>query len=45
MRWAGGWGNWVTGTEEGTRWDEHWVLNCMLANRTSIKTKQSLIEK
>ena len=28
---GGGWGNWVMGTEEGTRWDEHWVLYYMLA--------------
>ena len=30
--WAGGWGNWVTDTEEGTGWDEHWMLYYMLAN-------------
>ena len=36
-RWAGGWGDWVTGTEGGTWWNEHWVLYCMLANRTPIK--------
>jgi len=22
----GGWGNWVMGTEEGTGYDEHWVI-------------------
>ena len=22
-----GWGKWVTGIEEGTCWDEHWVLH------------------
>ena len=31
-RWAGGWDDWVTGTEGGTWWDEHWVLCYMLAN-------------
>ena len=30
---------WVTGTEGGTWWDEHWVLFCMLANWTRIKNK------
>ena len=25
-QWGGGEGKWVIGTEEGTRWDEHWVL-------------------
>ena len=34
-----GWGEWVTGTEGGTGRDEHWVLFCMLANRTLIKSK------
>ena len=29
---AGGGGEWVTGTEEGTFRDEHWVLFSMLAN-------------
>ena len=36
---AVGGGEWVTGTEGGTRRDEHWVLFCMLANRTLIKSK------
>ena len=27
-----GMGDWVTGTEEGTSWDERWVLCYMLAN-------------
>ena len=27
-----GWGDWVTDTEGGICWDEHWVLFCMLAN-------------
>ena len=31
-RLAGGWGDWVRGTEVGTWWDEHWVLCYMLAN-------------
>ena len=30
--WAGGWGDWVMGTEGGTWRDEHWVLWYMLAN-------------
>ena len=21
-----GWGNWLMGINEGTQWDEHWVL-------------------
>ena len=25
--------DWVTGTEGGTWWDEHWVLKDMLANQ------------
>ena len=37
-RWVGEWGNWVTGTEGGTWWDEPWVLYSMLANWTSVKT-------
>ena len=38
----GGWGDWVTGTEGGTWWDEHWVLYyCMLANQISIKKKKN----
>ena len=36
---AVGGGEWVTGTEGGPRRDEHWVLFCMLANRTLIKNK------
>ena len=36
---AVGGGEWVTGTEGGTRRDEHRVLFCMLANRTLIKSK------
>ena len=28
----GVWGEWVTGTKEGTRWDEQWVLFYVLAN-------------
>ena len=31
--------SWVTGTEEGTWWDEHWELFYMLANWTLIKNK------
>ena len=27
MEGLGGWGKWVMGIEEGTCWDEHWVLN------------------
>ena len=23
---VGGWGGWVMGIEEGTCWDEHWML-------------------
>ena len=38
--WAGEWGNWVTRTEEGTWWDEHWVSYHMLANRTSLKKRK-----
>ena len=34
---GGGWGDWVTDTEEDTWWDEHWVLCFMLANWTPIK--------
>ena len=33
---GGGRGDWVTGTERGTAWDD-WVLHYMLANRTPIK--------
>ena len=29
---AGGWGDWVTGTEEGMWSDKHWVLYYMLAH-------------
>ena len=41
---AVGGGERVTGTEGGTRRDEHWVLFCMLANRTLIKS-QFIIKK
>ena len=39
-----GGGEWVMGTEGGTRRDEHWVFFCMLANRTLIKS-QFIIKK
>ena len=41
---AVGGGEWMTGTEGSTRRDEHWVLFCMLANRTLIKS-QFIIKK
>ena len=37
-RWVGGWDDWVTGTEGGTWWVEHWVLHYMLANQIPEKT-------
>ena len=33
------WGDRVMGTEEGTSWDEHWVLWYMLTNWTPIKKR------
>ena len=42
----GGWGlgergKWVMGIEEGTYWDEHWVLHVSLGESTP-KTKSTL---
>ena len=39
---GGSGGDWVTGTEGGIWWDEHWVLCYMLANGTPIKNLKNI---
>ena len=35
----GEWGKWVMGIEEGTWWDEHWVL--YVSNESQVSTPEA----
>ena len=41
--WIGGWDNWVTGTKEGTRRDEHWVLYYIWQIEFKLKKKKDVV--